>query len=167
MSTTQTTPQPYALAPCGGDARWYLGSLFEWKARSAQTGGAFSMVEVTVQPGGEPPLHVHAHEDEAYVVLNGRITFLVGDERIDAEPGSFVFLPRGVPHGFAVRSEVARAVLLLTPGGLEELFDRWSEPAREHTLPPLPDGPPDVAALTADLASCGVDVVGTPLPALL
>ena len=72
-----------------------------------------------MQPGTEPPLHVHAHEDEAYLVLNGRMTFQVGDERIDAEPGSFVFLPRGVPHGFAVRSEVARAVLLLTPGGLE------------------------------------------------
>lgn len=167
MTTTHDVPQAFALEPGGGDARWYLGSLFEWKARAAQTGGSFSLVEVTVQPGTEPPLHVHAHEDEAYLVLNGAITFQVGDERIDAEPGSFVFLPRGVPHGFAVRSPVARAVLLLTPAGLEEMFDAWSEPARERTLPPLPDGPPDVEALTRDLAERGIDVVGPPLPALL
>ncbi len=56
-----------------------------------------------MQPGAESPLHVHAHEDEAYIVLNGHITFQVGDGRADAGPGSFVFLPRGVPHGFAVR----------------------------------------------------------------
>lgn len=167
--TVPTVPSvpPFALPPGGGDARWYLGALLEWKARAGATGGAFSLVEVTVQPGTEPPLHVHAHEDEAYIVLNGRITFQVGDERVDAQPGSFVFLPRGVPHGFAVRSEVARAVLLLTPGGLESFFDGWSEPARERTLPPLPDGPPDVAGLTRDLAARGVEVVGPPLPALL
>ena len=73
-TTTHTTPQPFALPPAGGDPCWYLGSLFEWKARSPETGGAFALVEVTVQPGTEPPLHVHAHEDEAYLVLNGRIT---------------------------------------------------------------------------------------------
>ena len=169
-TTTHPTIPPaaaFALPPGGGDPRWYLGALFEWKARASQTGGAFSLVEVTVQPGTEPPLHVHAHEDEAYIVLNGRITFQVGDERVDAEPGSFVFLPRGVPHGFAVRSEVARAVLLLTPGGLESFFDGWSEPARERTLPPLPEGPPDVEGLTRDLAAHGVDIVGPPPPVTL
>jgi len=167
MATTPTIAPPYALPPGGGDPRWYLGSLFEWKARKDQTSGAFSLVEVTVQPGKEPPLHVHSHEDEAYVVLNGRITFQVGDERVDAEPGSFVYLPRGVPHGFAVRSEVARALLLLTPGGLEDMFDAWSEPARERTLPPTPDSPPDIAGLTRDLAERGIEVVGPPLPAVL
>ncbi len=164
---TLTAPQPYALPPAGGDPRWYLGSLFEWKARGEQTGGTFALVEVTLQPGTEPPLHVHEREDEAYLVLNGRITFQVGEERVDAEPGSYVFLPRGVPHGFAVRSDVARAVLLLTPAGLESFFDAWSEPAGERTLPPLPAGPPDVAALTRDLAQRGVEVVGPPLPAML
>ncbi len=78
-----------------------------------------------------------------------------------------MFLPRGVAHGFAVRSAVARAVLLMTPAGLEEMFDAWSEPARERTLPPLPDGPPDVEALTRDLAGRGIEVVGPPLPAML
>ncbi len=167
MATTDTIPQPYALQPSGGDAHWYLGNLLEWKARGRQTNGAFSLVEVTLQPGAEPPLHVHAREDEAFLVLNGRITFQFGDERVDAEPGAYVFLPRGVSHGFAVRSEVARALVLLTPAGLEEMFDHRSEPARERTLPPLPDGPPDVEALTQDMADCGVEVVGPPLPALL
>jgi hypothetical protein len=44
------------------------------------------------------------------------------------------------------------------------MFDAWSEPARERTLP---DGPPDVEALTRDLAGRGIEVVGPPLPAML
>ena len=163
MTTTQTQ---YAVHPGQGEAAWQLGSLFEWKARSAGN-GEYTLAEVTVQPGGEPPLHVHEHEDEGYLVLNGEITFQIGDERVDATPGSWVFLPRGVPHGFAVRSEVARTLLLISPGGLEGLFDRFSDPAPERTLPPLPEGPPDVDALTRAMADYGIETVGPPLPAIL
>ena len=170
MTPTQapsTNAAPYALEPGHGRADWHLGSLFEWKARGEQSDGRFALVEVTVQPGAEPPLHVHTREDEVYLILNGQFTFQVGDERFDAEPGSYIYLPRWIPHGFAVRSGVARAAVLMTPAGLEELFDRWSEPASERTLPPLPSAPPDGEALARDLAAFGVEVVGPPLPALL
>ena len=165
--TTTSAVSPYTVHPGEGEAAWYLGSLFEWKARGADTGGELAAVETTVQPGGEPPLHVHEREDEVFLVLNGKITFQLGDERVDAEPGAWVFAPRGVPHGFAVRTDVARMLNVMTPAGLEPLFDRFSEPAGERTLPPLPAGPPDMEAMTAAMTEHGVTIVGPPLPVLL
>ena len=100
------------------------------------------------------------------MVLNGQATFQVGDEHVDAGPGSFVYLPRGVPHGFAVRSEVARLLLVVTPGGLEGHFHRFGTEAAERTLPLLPETPP-LDAIGADLAAQGIEIVGPPLPVLL
>jgi quercetin dioxygenase-like cupin family protein len=151
-------------------AEWHMGSLFEWHVDGADSGGGLSLAEVLVRAGGEPPLHVHAREDEIFYVLEGDVTFMRGVERIDAGPGTSVLLPRGIQHGFAVRTATARMLVMATPAGLEEAFRAFSEPAPERTLPPAPEGPPDAAqmeALSAEFARHGVTFVGPPLPALL
>jgi quercetin dioxygenase-like cupin family protein len=151
-------------------AQWHMGSLFEWHADGADSGGALSLAEVLVRAGGEPPLHVHAREDEIFYVLEGEVTFMRGVERIDAGPGTSVLLPRGIQHGFAVRTPMARMLVMATPAGLEEAFRAFSEPAPERTLPPATEGPPDAAemeALSAEFERHGVTFVGPPLPALL
>jgi quercetin dioxygenase-like cupin family protein len=38
------------------------------------TGGNFSMMEVVAKPGTEPPYHVHENEDEAFYLLEGRVS---------------------------------------------------------------------------------------------
>ena len=48
------------------DGEWFAGSLLHWHVLSAETGGAFALGEALVRPGGEPPLHVHAREDETF-----------------------------------------------------------------------------------------------------
>ena len=55
-----------------------------------------------------------------------------------------------------------RMLIVLAPGGPDMRFrdPRFSEPAKVLTLPPLPEGPPDVAALVADMKRYGVEVVG-------
>jgi Cupin domain len=121
-----------------------------------------------VRPGGEPPLHVHAREDETFYVLDGEITFQRGNERIDAGPGDAVFMPRGVQHGFAVRTDTASLLQAFTPGGLEAAFRSLSEPAQADELPPAPGAPPPaetVEAMTARFAAHGVDFTGPPLAA--
>jgi quercetin dioxygenase-like cupin family protein len=52
-------------------AEWHMGSLFEWHVDGPSRGGALSLAEVRVRAGGEPPLHVHAREDEIFYVLEG------------------------------------------------------------------------------------------------
>ena len=114
-------------------------------------------MEVTVRKGLEPPPHTHSHEDETYYVLDGRWFFDVGGEPFAAEPGSLVFLPRRVAHSFSIDSDAARALVILTPGGLEDAFRELSEPtAQAHGLPPRPDGPPPIARMAEVFGARGI-----------
>src|SRR5215210_8752305 len=154
---------------CGmesGSAVWYMGNLFDILANCGETGGRFALIETLSRKGTEPPRHIHRNEDEAWYVLEGEISFYVGDETHRATPGSFVFAPRGVSHSFVFETDVIRKLVLHAPGGCEEHFrdPRFSEPAQALTLPPPPEGPPDVAALVADMKRYGVEVVGPPGP---
>jgi quercetin dioxygenase-like cupin family protein len=162
MNSTTLTAHPAA--------DWYMGSLFTWHVDAAASGGTVALAETLVPAGAEPPLHVHAREDELFHVLEGEVTFQRGLERIEAGPGTAIMLPRGVQHGFALRTPVARMLVVTTPAGLEEAFRAFSEPAAEHALPPLPEGPPDpelMRAMEAEFVRHGVTFVGPPLRALL
>jgi quercetin dioxygenase-like cupin family protein len=63
--------------------------------------------------------HPHAREDETLYVLDGSITAVVGDQRIDVEAGSYAALPKNVPHGLTVRGDEARLLITLEPAGAE------------------------------------------------
>jgi quercetin dioxygenase-like cupin family protein len=104
--------------------------------RSEQTAGAIGAVEVRVPAGWEgPPLHHHAF-DEAFYVLDGELTFQLGDELVTAGPGAFVFAAGGAVHTLANRSEApARYLLLCTPAGFERYFARIAAGQR-GTEPP-------------------------------
>jgi quercetin dioxygenase-like cupin family protein len=76
-----------------------------------------------IAPGDEPPLHVHSTEDEWFHLLDGEVTFHVGSEAYEGMAGSFVSLPRGIPHTFAVRTASAHFLVVNTPGGFERMFE--------------------------------------------
>ena len=63
-----------------------------------------------------------AGEDEAFYILEGQIRFQRGDEDFVGGAGDFVFAPREVPHRFKVLEGGARALVLMTPAGLEHMF---------------------------------------------
>jgi len=100
-----------------------------WHVESAASGGTLALGEVSLQPGDEPPLHIHAREDEAWYILEGTILFQRGVERIRREPGQAILLPRGIPHGFAVQSAKARILHIYAPAGIEEAFHAVSRAA--------------------------------------
>jgi len=104
--------------------------------RSEQSGGRLGMAEnysPARSPG--PPFHLHDF-DEAFYVLEGELTFRVGEELLTAGPGELVFAPGGTPHTVANRSDAAaRYVLIVTPGGFEREFAR-REARREGVDPP-------------------------------
>jgi quercetin dioxygenase-like cupin family protein len=111
--------RPYHLASGEGQPMSWFSAKFQLKASDDQIGA----VELTASPGVEPPMHVHQHEDEWYYVLDGEVTFNVGPDTYRGQPGSFVFLPRGIPHTFTIDSPTARMLLLNTPGGFERIFE--------------------------------------------
>jgi quercetin dioxygenase-like cupin family protein len=144
--TLQSNPAqaraPLAVRKDEGEARWWFGALAEIKATAADTGGLMSIVEVTEHPGAEAPLHVHHRDDEGFWILEGEVTFEVGDQTIEATAGDYVFGPRDIPHRFTVGDRGCRMLFILVPCGIEDVIRATSEPATSRTLPPPPDEEP-------------------------
>ena len=156
---------PIVLQSGQGRALWHFNALMNFKALGAETGGQFWAVEGLADKHMAVPLHSHSHEDEIWYVVEGEITFTVGDKTWSAGPGSFAFVPRHTPHTFQIKSETARWFGLGTPAGLDEWFFETGQPAQALTLPPPPPAPPDEAAITAIVASLkayGTDTLGPP-----
>jgi mannose-6-phosphate isomerase-like protein (cupin superfamily) len=147
----------FAHQPGEGEAFWFIGMLATIKATADQTGGQYILVEILAPEGFASPLHVHHFADEGFYILEGEITFYVGDQIIEARPGSFLFGPKEVPHAFTVDSGPGR-LFVLSPAGFEDLV-------RELTLPPQPEVPPDEAQmqqLAAIAARHGDEILGPP-----
>jgi len=150
------------VAPGEGQAIWFLRNRMTVKATAATTGGAFGLVESHIAPGFSPPLHIHHREDEAFYVLEGELSMRCGDRTFSAGPGSFVFLPRNVPHTFVVEGDApARMVTLLTPGGGEGVFIDGGRVPEHDGLPPAT--PPDIETLKRVSERYGSEIVGPPM----
>jgi len=158
-----STAGGYYLGVGEGEARWWLGSLAIIKAAGKDTGGNYTLVEVMEPQGGDGPLHVHYREDEGFWILEGQLTFQIGDETLKAGPGSFIFGPKGVPHSYRVDVGPARILFILSPAGFEEFIYATSEPARSLTLPPPAESPPEAAemeSLAARAREYGAEILG-------
>ncbi len=169
METDQATKQreaektpllkPAFVASDEGEARWWGGGLAVLKATAADTGGQMTIVEVTEPPATEAPLHVHHNEDEAFWVLDGDVTFEIGETTTEAHAGDYAFGPRHIPHRYTVGEAGCRMLFILTPGGFEDLVMAMSEPAGARTLPPPSSEEPDMAQIKAIAEAHGGEVL--------
>ena len=102
-----------------------------FKADGEETGDRYCVSEWSVEAGGTGP-GPHHHDDnvELFVVTEGTMTFLVGEEWIDAPQGTFLRIPPGMTHDFENRSEArATAFNVFIPGGFEASFKSWANPS--------------------------------------
>jgi quercetin dioxygenase-like cupin family protein len=165
---TGVTAAAFVRTAAEGPATWAMGSLFERLASAAETDGGFGLSLVTQPPGVATPLHVHTNEAEAFYVLDGTMTYRAGEDLHDLSAGSFIYLPKGLPHAFRVTgSTPVRFLGLVVPGGLLGLYDEVGVPASAHRLPGA-DGPPteqEIARWNEVGPRYGLRVVGPPIPA--
>ena len=156
----------YALPHNEGEAFWLLGMLQTVKIGRADTGGAYGLLEIIVPPGLGSPWHVHPEEDEWFYVLDGNLTFYVGDTRLDLTAGGFAFGPKNVPHTFiGAGPEPTRALVGFAPMQFEGFMREVGQPAPARVLPPPHDGPPpDVARLAPIAKRNGFIILGPPGP---
>jgi quercetin dioxygenase-like cupin family protein len=102
------------------------------------------MFDCTLPPGSSVGLHVHRVHEEAFYMLEGECELQVGSKLVRARPGTFAFVPPGVPHSIANASDKpARMLLTVSPPGFEHFFEELDKLA----------SPPDPDAI-AELASC-------------
>jgi quercetin dioxygenase-like cupin family protein len=120
---------------------WYSGWLLTFLATGEETRGQFALMEQVARKGNVPPRHIHHREDETFYVVEGDMTFSVGDQTIKATAGTMVFAPRDVAHSFTIDSEQVRMLVMVAPAGAEGFFKECSVPAPSMTLPPLAETP--------------------------
>ena len=127
--------RPIILPP--GEGRSYeLGPMRGvFKADGEETGDRYCVSEWSVEPGAPGPgPHHHDANEELFLVTEGTMSFLVGDEWIDAPAGTFLRVPAGVTHDFENRTdEPATAFNVFIPGGFEAPFREWVERARSSS----------------------------------
>src|SRR5215207_6504919 len=98
-----------------------VGDVYRFLATGEDTNGKYALWEAIVPPGGGPPPHVHSREEESFYILEGEITFQIGDGRLVAVAGTFANMSMGTPHSFKNESDKpARMLISVAPAGLEK-----------------------------------------------
>jgi mannose-6-phosphate isomerase-like protein (cupin superfamily) len=110
-----------------------------FKAVAALDDGDLSIMERTLPPGGRrPPPHRHTNCTEAYFVLDGTVTVVIGEEELSVDPEGFVLVPRGTPHTFGNASEHDARLLVMHAPAMDAYFaglhELWNGPE-----PPTPE----------------------------
>lgn len=133
--TEQASPQrtPRLLRP--GEGRKYAMGRIEalFLADGAESDERYSISQWWLEPNTTGPgAHVHA-EDDVFFVLEGTMSFLIGDQWVDAPRGSFLLVPGGVTHDFQNRTDERAGILNFSvPGGFEEDMPGIVEWFAEH-----------------------------------
>jgi quercetin dioxygenase-like cupin family protein len=158
----QKTDQVKHVPPGKGKVFWVAGELVEIKARSEDTGGAYSLTEETWPPEVGPPPHIHHTQDETFYVLEGELEFVSEDGTTRAVAGSLAHIPKGMLRAYKNPGPAnARAIVVFTPGGFERFFEEVGEPTTDPASPP-PAGEPDLERLTATAAKYGCEILPPP-----
>ena len=156
-------PDLLKLSPIAGDtgfirhandapAYWMQGILWTMLADRDDTGGRWSMMEQLMPKGAGPPPHKHLWSDETFYILDGTITFLMGDDIKTAHKGAFVNIARNTRHGFRVDSDTARILNGYTPASMEAMLAELGKRTTERTLPPPgPSQPPGKPQMPEEL----------------
>ena len=136
-----------------------VGDVYRFLAVGEDTDGRYAMWEAVVPPGGGPPPHIHSREEESFYVLEGEITFQIGEERLVARPGTFANMPVGSLHSFKNETgQPAKMLISVAPAGLEEMFFEVGQPVQAgETSPPRPTKE-DIEKLLAVAPRYGIEI---------
>ena len=95
-----------------------LSAVF--KADGTETAGRYSISEWWLDPHTKGH-GAHSHPpDDVFFVLEGTLSFLVGNEWVEAPAGSFILVPGGVTHTFENRGDSRAGALNISAPDLEE-----------------------------------------------
>jgi mannose-6-phosphate isomerase-like protein (cupin superfamily) len=144
-----------------GEAIWVARDTCTLKVTGEETAGRLLIFEASTPPAGGPPPHIHHAEAETYFILEGEYEVMLDERTLTAHEGDLVFIPPGVLHTYANRTQVpSRMLTIFTPAGFEGYLRAVGQPARLGE--PAPSvGPEDIARFLAH-----ADTFGIALPTL-
>ncbi len=143
--------------PGEGTTTSVFGDTYTVKAGGEDTGGVLAVIEANLRAhSGGTPLHVNTLEDENYYVIEGTLTFQLGERTVEAPAGSFVHIPRGVVHThWNASAAPVKVVGLPTPTGFETFFADLAELMAKTSA-----GSPHMSQVATLYQQYGLHVVG-------
>ncbi|CAG9622309.1 cupin domain-containing protein [Sutcliffiella rhizosphaerae] len=106
------------FVPNGSGRTYNMGSLSSvFFADGEETNNRYSVSEWWLDAHSDGPgPHSHEENEELFYVLEGVMTFLIGDNTFEAPKGSFLRIPAKTIHDFTNKS----VLNIFIPGGFEE-----------------------------------------------
>jgi quercetin dioxygenase-like cupin family protein len=137
---------------------WILGGHYPVMAKvaGADTGGRYSIIQLTQPPNTGPALHIHTEQNEWFFVMSGSIGVRLGDQKILLKAGDSLMAPKAVPHGYVtLGTEDAHLLFLFDPAGdMEGHFKALAATKR------LPNGQADPEERARAFSDHGMKMVG-------
>jgi len=133
MNTHPVAPIPTVITARDQDRFDFGGLGVEWKIDGEDTGTRFSVIHHPMAPKAlAAPLHYHHNEDEYSYVIEGTLGALLGEEVVEAGPGTWVYKPREQWHTFWNAGDTQCTIIeILSPAGFENYFrevaDHWGD----------------------------------------
>jgi quercetin dioxygenase-like cupin family protein len=151
----------FVLGADEGQPFWFLNCLAINKVNSDDSQGLLTIADHRMPAGFAPPPHIHQASDEAFLVMDGELAGFCGEQEWRAGPGSLVYMPHGIPHGFTVsEAGPGRILVIVTPGGFDQFVAAAGEPASDLRLPePVM---PDPVLITQLAAAHGIEILPPP-----
>lgn len=122
-----------------GQAYWFMGDLFTYLVTGEESGGSYFTLEVIVGPGNGPLPHIHHDAEEQFYVVEGELTYWVGDQTFQVSAGDLVHIQRKTVHSFKNGPTYAKLLATFSPAGIEKFFQEIGEPVADRS-----DGPPPI-----------------------
>jgi quercetin dioxygenase-like cupin family protein len=121
-----------------------VGDTYRIIIGSEQTNGAYALVHMLIPPQGGPPPHSHAKFQEAFYIIDGQIEVITREIKHSATKGSYVNIPfNGPVHKFTNKTDkIAHILCLITPAGMEKMFEDVGKPVAAGTFLPPPQMTP-------------------------
>jgi len=116
-----------------------VGDTYRIIVKGEQTNDAYALIDMLIPPGGGPPPHSHVTFQESFYILDGQIEVITKEKKYIATKGSYVNIPfYGPVHKFINKTDKnAHILCLLTPAGMEKMFEEIGKPVAANTfLPP-------------------------------
>ena len=121
-----------------GEAYWVMGGMFTYLVTGAESAGSYFTLIVDVGPEAGPPPHIHHLEEEQFYILEGQLTYSVGDQIFEVRTGDFIHIPRGTVHSFRNGPKPSRLLATFAPAGIEGFFREVGDRVDDRLKSPPP-----------------------------
>lgn len=103
------------------------GERIEVKLNAYESEGRYTIMDFTFPIGSDSsPGHYHALHSETYIIISGRMEWMVEGEKQILEAGDMVYVPPNTYHSArTLGDEHARTIMIFDPGGFEaDVYER-------------------------------------------